>query len=93
MHRGTEKHLSYAATSCPTPSTSPEPHQPPIIPLPFVMLATGPAGLRKTSLSPLSTISTNPKQCSDAVVLRPERTSEGCKEIAGPSPRVVLQQV
>lgn len=59
MHRGTEKHLGYTATSCPTPSTSPKPHRPPIIPLPFMMPATGPAGLRKISLSPLSTISTN----------------------------------
>ena len=93
MQRGTEKQLSYTATSSPTPSTIPKPHQPPISPLPSMMLATGLAGLRKISLSPLSTISTNPKQCSDTVVLKPERTSEDCKQIAGPSPRVVLQQV
>lgn len=35
----------------------------------------------------------HPKQYSDTVLLKPEHTSEGCKQIAGPSPRVLLEQV
>lgn len=57
-----------------------------------MMLATSLAGLRKISLLPLSTSSTNPRQCPDTVVLKPEHTAEDCKQFAEPSSRVLLQQ-